>query len=358
MLAGGQVLRICPWYSFVRLARFIKFAVCILFLAGISFVCYRHPVPDDFDRFIYEAIIRGKSQPLEVVYDLVKHESPRAEASSILDSPGHLRELEPMYAIRPLYLEVISAISMILPIQKAINFISAASLFGIGIVALCWTKEPVLTALLMASYPIIILGRLGTPDALAALLTMLSLLLLYQETHLALALGLLFLSLGVRTDNILLLLAVLAWLVWKKRMAVYSGGLLVIFAVALVFAINRWAGNYGWIVLFRFSFIGGRYPAQVPHTLSLREYLSAFLRGTSTIFSHLSIWLLMGILAWLRRPMALLPIVGAAALAHFLLYPSPEDRYFIWAYIVTGIALVRSFEGTRTARQLYAPDLP
>jgi hypothetical protein len=26
------------------------------------------------------------------------------------------------------------------------------------------------------------------------------------------------------------------------------------------------------------------------------------------------------------------------------MFPSPEDRYFIWAYIVTGIALIRSFD--------------
>ncbi len=256
-----------------------------------------------------------------------------------------------MYAIRPLYLEAISLIGSVLPIQKAINFISAASLFGIGLVVLWWTGKVVPTALLMAAYPVVILGRLGTPDALAALLAILGLFLLDRENYYALALAILFLSLGVRTDNILLLLAVLAWLVWEKRITVYSGGLLALLAVAIVFAINRWTGSYGWIVLFRFSFIGGRYPAQLPHVLSLREYFSALIRGAFVIFSHLSIWLLMGILAWLRRPVVLLPLIGIAALAHFLLYPSPEDRYFIWAYIVTGIALVRSFEATAQPRK-------
>jgi hypothetical protein len=329
-----------------------------LFLAGISFVCYRRPVPDDFDRYIYEAIVRGKSQPLEVIYGIVKHESPRAEESSILDSPEHLRELEPMYAIRPVYIEAISLISPVLPIQKAINFISAASLFGIGLVVLWWTKKALPTALLMAAYPVVILGRLGTPDALAALLAILGLFLLDRENYDALALAILFLSLGVRTDNILLLLAVLAWLVWEKRIAVHSGGLLALLSAAMVFAVNRWAGNYGWIVLFRFSFVGGRYPSQLPHVLSLREYFSALVLGASVIFSRLSIWLLMGILAWLRRPTVLLPLIGIAALAHFLLYPSPEDRYFIWAYIVTGIVLVRSFEATGAPSGMKASDLP
>jgi hypothetical protein len=103
-------------------------------LAGLAFVCYRRPLPDDFDRYIYEAVIRSKSQPIEQVFAAVKHSSPRAEGSTVLDSPQHLRELEPLYAIRPLYLRLISLLSAILPIQKAIDVISAASLFGIGLV--------------------------------------------------------------------------------------------------------------------------------------------------------------------------------------------------------------------------------
>jgi hypothetical protein len=341
-------LSIRSWYACDRLLRCIKFALCILFLFATCFVCYRHPVQDDFDRYIYEAIVRGKSQPLEAVYSLVKHENPRTEESSVLDNPEHLRELEPLYAVRPLYLKAISAVSAILPIQNAITFISAASLFGIGIVTLFWTKKPLLSALLIASYPIVTLGRVGTPDALAALLAILGLWLLDRETHPVFGLSVLFLSLGVRTDNILLLLAVLLWLVWKKEVAAYVAVVLAALAVAVVLEINRWAGNYGWIVLFRFSFIGGRYPAQLPHTLTLREYLSALVRGVSVVFSHVSIWMLMGILAWLRRPTNLLVLTGLTALAHFLLFPSPEDRYLIWAYIVTGIILLRSFEGVHS----------
>ena len=211
-------------------------------------VCLLSSSCPDIDRYIYEAIVRGKSQPLEVVYDTVKHENPRAEESSVLDSPQHLRELEPLYAIRPLYLETISLLGTRLPIQNAIDLISAASLFGIGVVVVCWTRKPILSVLLIAAYPVLILGRLGTPDALSTLLVITGLWLIEREHSHLLGVSILFVSLGVRTDNVLLVLGVLGWLAWNKKMKVYLAGLLAILAAAAVLGINHWAGSYGWIV--------------------------------------------------------------------------------------------------------------
>ena len=132
-----------------------------MFILAVAFICYRHPFPDDFDRYIYEAIVRARSQPIEDVYSFVKHENPRAEESSILDSPQHLRELEPLYAIRPGYLAAITIVNKVLPGQSAINFVSSAALFGIGLVVLFWTKQPLLSGLLIATLPVVALGRLG-----------------------------------------------------------------------------------------------------------------------------------------------------------------------------------------------------
>jgi hypothetical protein len=306
-----------------------QFALCILFLAALASACYRHPVSDDFDRYVYEAIVRGRSQPIEAVYSIVKHENPRAE-----------------------------------------NFISSASLFGIGLIVLFWTKRPLLTCLLLAASPIVLLGRFGTPDALSALLVIAALYLLDRRLlddrlldHRLLghrlidqrrdlfALALLFVSLGVRTDNVLLLFAVLAWLVWERRLSYPVVALTAALALGIVLAIDHWAGAYGWVVLFRFSFIGGRYPAQIPHSLAVREYLSAFARGALAVADRVAIWLLLAIVAWKRSPNFLLILVGAAAAAHFLLFPSPEDRYLIWAYIVTGVLFIRSFERIEKAEE-------
>ena len=315
----------------------------------MAVICYQRPVPDDFDRYIYEAIVLGRSLPLDAVYNVVKHESPRAEASSSLDSPQHLREIEPLYAIRLLYLKLIEALSGVLPVQHAINCISALSFLGIGIVVLLWTKAPLQSALLMAYYPVLLLARMGTPDALAALLSLSALWLIDQKKE-WFGFILLFLSLGVRTDSVLLLLAVLAWLAWEKRISFYIAALMALFAVALVLGIDHWAGNYGWVVLFRFSFIAGRYPSQIPHTLSLGEYLSVFARGIGVLLTQLSLWILLGLWAWMRRPSPLLIVASVAVVLHFVLFPSPEVRYHMWAALVAAVALIQSF-AERSLRQ-------
>ncbi len=306
-------------------------------------------------------MVRSKSQPIEVVYDIVKHESPRTEGSSTLDSPENLRQHERLRAIRPLYIEAISLVSNFIPIQSAISLISAAGLFGIGVIVACWTKRPLESALLMAAYPVLILGRIGSPDSLATLLALSGLWLIEERIQPMVGIALLFVSLGVRTDNVLLLLLVLGWLVWEGRLSRSTGGLLCLIALGTVFGINKWASNYPWVVLFRLSFIAGRHPSEIPHTLSIMEYLGAFVRGATTILASAAVWLLLGILAFSRKPSRLLLVVGAAVAAHFLLYPSPEDRYLSWAYIVAGIVLIRTLEPTdvgpqsRLASEIAAP---
>ncbi len=96
----------------------------VVFLAGLSFVCFKRPLPEEFDRYMYEALVRSKHQSAEVMYPIIKHSYPRAEASEILDSPAHLAQMEPLYAIRPLYVQAIAiAASTGMPYQSAVSLI-------------------------------------------------------------------------------------------------------------------------------------------------------------------------------------------------------------------------------------------
>jgi len=328
------------------LGQLLTLVASVVALLGVCAASYRHPVADYFDRFIYEAIVLEKSRPIEAVYGIVKHENQRSEASSILDSPQHLHELEPLYAIRPLYVEALRALSFVMPLRQGIDFLSAASYFGIGIIAILWTRRPVLAVMLMSAYPLLVLARIGAPDSLSALFVITGLWLIEQRRIQSVGLLLLLVSITVRTDNILLLLATIAWCAWGKRVGYAAGAAFALLSAAFVCAINYWAGNYGWIALFHYSFLGhgSLSPAEMPHTLTLEQYVGALLRGTLAIAVHVTLWILLGILSWFRRPSSVLIIVLSAVTAHFLMFPSPEDRYFIWAYIVTGIALIRSFD--------------
>ena len=130
-------------------------------------------------------------------------------------------------------------------------------------------------------------------------------------------------------------------------MSVVYASLLASLALASVTFIDHYAGNYGYLVLFRYSFIAGKYPAEIAGGVTVREYLGAFLRGLETVVPQSAPWALLGILAWRWLPSGrgLLFVAAAAATVHFALFPSPEVRYITWAYIVGAVEFVNAVSG-------------
>jgi len=316
----------------------------VAFAAFLAATCFFRPVSGDFDRYVYEALVRGRYERVERIYPIVKHASPRAEASSVLDSAEHLAGLEPLYAIRPIYTEIITAFSLVLPIQKSINLVSALSLFGIALMLIAWARAmPLYCALLISTGGIVDAGRMGTPDALSALFVIVGFWLLERD-QISHAILILLASIWVRTDNVLVVLALLVWLTLTKRIRLLYAILLATISAATVGFINQMAGNYGWLVLFRYSFIAGKYPAEIASHLTAQEYFVVATRGAMFLIPQLAFWVLLGLAAWARRPeeRARLLTVALAAGAHFLLFPSPEGRYFVWAYLIVGIAFIQA----------------
>lgn len=335
----------------MNLRRALAVSLYLVFLVSLCFVCYRNELPQEFDRYVYEAIVRGKQQTVEVIYPIVKHSTPRAEASSIMDSPEHLGQLEPLYAIRPLYLEAIAIAARTgMPYQRAISLVSAVSLFLIGSVLLVWTGRPLYSGLLLAAPAVVGIARSGTPDALSAFFLLTSAWALTKNRMFP-GVTLLLASVWVRTDNVLFVLVVLIWLAWTKRVSPSQFAVLAALAGTSVLAINHFSGNYGWRVLFRYTFVGGRYIAYVRPDLRLSEYLAAIAGGLKQIGNQeTALFVLLGLAAvkWLPktdRLRSLLICVAAAAIWRFLLFPNPEDRYFAWAYLIAGTAFIRALAG-------------
>lgn len=340
------------------LERNLTIPIYLIFACCISVACYVRPVPDDFDRYVYESLIRGRREPVESIYRIVKHESPRAEASSVLDSAEHLGQLEPLYAIRPLYIEAVSLLSESLGPQKSITALSAFSFFCIGYLLFVWTRNPLLSSLILISPAVLSLGRLGTPDALSTLVVILGLYLLFKNRTLP-AILLLLVSIWIRTDNVLVALTALAWMAFTKRMSVLYASLLASLALASVAFINHYAGNYGYLVLLRYSFIAGKYPAEIAGGVTVREYLRALFSGMETVLPQSAPWVLLGVLGWRWLPSArsLLWIAATAATVHFALFPSPEIRYVTWAYLLCAIVFALAVAGRPASWQSDAePD--
>jgi hypothetical protein len=107
------------------------------------------------------------------------------------------------------------------------------------------------------------------------------------------------------------------------------------------------AGNYGWKVLMHFSFVSGKYPAEISTGISLSQYARVFVANGIALIPELSIGLLLAVAAWsfrLKMRNFLLPVF-AACFFHYALFPSGEARYFAWAYLVAAMLFIRAVRG-------------
>ncbi|HZQ17417.1 MAG TPA: hypothetical protein VFA90_01755 [Terriglobales bacterium] len=332
----------------------------VIFAFGLAFICYLRPEANDFDRYAYEALARLKTQPIQQVYSIVKHESPRAEASSIMDSPEHLAQLLPLYAIRPVYVELVALMSeMTGSPPEAIRLISSASYFFCGVLLGAITRRYLYSALVVVTPGIVNAARVGTPDILSGAVLLGAFVAIINEKY-APAILLLMASVWVRTDNAIFVMTMLAWLVVRKKLRISHGIVLAGVVCGSVETIDLFSGNYGWGVLFQYSFVAGKYPAEiVPHITPL-TYMRVFAVGAESLASQIAPWLLLGSVGWKLRSFEtayLVPVVVASVL-HFFLYPSPEGRYFVWAYLIVGFVFIEAMKGMRRKQMLVPSTCP
>lgn len=322
------------------------------YILCIAFVCYQRQTVDDFDRYIYEAIVRQKHEPWEKVNSTLRHSYLRLQESTVANSDEHMAQIEPFFAIKPLYLALIGFLYQYchLSPQTAIALISAVSMFAINVILFSWTRRPLFCALVASTRSVTMLGRLGTPDALSTVFVVGAFYALARKRT-TIAVLLLLMSVYVRTDNLIVALLVLLWMTLAQKTVNMSHALVLAgIAIASVQFINHFSGNYGWAVLFRFSFLtGATVPSQIPSQVSFREYASVLISGCVQIATLFAPWAILGLAAWRQNTRDyrwLLGIVTTAIGSHFLLFPSSQDRYYAWGYIVVAAIFIESLRNT------------
>src|SRR6185312_1521281 len=97
-------------------------------------------------------------------------------------------------------------------------------------------------ALLMVTPAIVVLGRIGTPDALSSLLLLSSAWALVRQRIFP-AVLLLLASIWTRTDNILFVVLVLAWLAATSKLSPSQSAIFGVVSAASVLVINHFSGN-------------------------------------------------------------------------------------------------------------------
>jgi hypothetical protein len=201
--------------------------------------------------------------------------------------------------------------------------------------------------LLLVSPPVWELARSTTPDALSSLIVLLALFLLFEKRAILPGMILLMVSIYVRTDNAVLALIVLAFLyVAGFGVRLFEAVVLAALAVASVFIINHFAGDYGAKVLYYRSFVEAPIAVgEIVPRFGIAEYLAALKLCLSGVLHGMYIpFLLMGVVGVLRRtPLPILAVATVTTVytgAHLVIFPNPETRFFGPFFVAMGLALM------------------
>jgi hypothetical protein len=347
-------------------------------LAAVSWHTYRYPLYD-LDMLGYMANVAaletsGASRIHDAVYSELPRHVPEGTRSHLLgqdnasrasasfrdraSNPDHFVEFLPCFAIRPLYIEMLHILRR-LGIDLVRVTVLGALLPYMALAALIfvWSARyvgPLLASLfaflLAVTPPILGLARYSGPDSLSTFWTCLALYFIFERKRLAIGLVFLLSSVYIRTDNVLLALLVLAYLcLLTNELDKWKAATLGVVAVVSVFAINHFAGDYGWRMLYYRGFIAPPLaPGEFVAQFSFADYERAFRTGLSALAnSNFVPYFLFGSVGYLdlrkRTLGAVFAIVIAFAALHFVIFPLVEDRYFSLFYVVTGLTAISAF---------------
>lgn len=263
---------------------------------------------------------------------------------TVYEDPSSLEQQIPFYSIRVGYIELIRLLKKTgMNYAKSTYVISAifASL-SVWVLGLIILKTPVPMGML----PIIVavtgyteLARLSTPDAMACFFSLLGIYSLMTKGRLVFFVAAILPL--VRTDFILLsgLLMIHTYFQGSKFLSALS----LLASAAFYILINKLYGNYGYLTLFNFTFIGSLtpYPENIVISHQFSDYLTPYaLWLNNWIFhSHSAIYVLALYLFWLKRDhikdhfdfYCLFGLPFVFTVIHILLFPTEQYRFFVFS---------------------------
>lgn len=332
----------------------------ICFCLALAAAAYLRPLPT-FDRYLYAGAVASLrySDPVTI------HRIARAEFdaqpspfnfsavaaepyfSDVYDNPDHFAQQMGLFRVKLGYVAAGYVLWRAgLPILTGLRLISACCLFVVGITALAWTHDVILTALLLLTPPVLDIGRMVTADPLSTALVFLAFGgIARKKTWLPLCL--LIASIAVRPDNLVLVIILLAWMAWKRHLRFRVGVLYAATGIAIFALVNRIAGIYNWRVIMEHGFVKPVIePLRHPVFISLTGYLHAVAGLRAIPYTFMTIWILVAAAVWKRFPQGsffrdLLPVVGIFIVIRLLMFPNFDDRFFVWTYLLAGVALIQ-----------------
>lgn len=305
--------------------------------------------PQDAHVTVYRDI-QGRGVPA-----LTNHDSWRKAMAA---SPQLFGGFLPFYRFRIGFIFMIRAFH-----QSGIDLVSAAKLvcvagyLGIGVVFFLWLLRYTSAPLALLWGTIVMIGGSGadvspvglaqlvTPDTFATFLVLCGFYCVLEKDALALGLGFFFGAVLFRTDAVLYLLAVLAFLVLTRRLRLYPAGALGIAGCGTVLLLNRYLGAYNWTILFNNSFVGLKlHAADEVARVSAREYLYYVFNNFHILMRSGAVLLLsLGVVSYVTKPknrVCLAALLTTATIAvRYVLYPTTELRQYAPALLICALAV-------------------
>ncbi|MGH7467548.1 MAG: hypothetical protein ACRENP_06130 [Longimicrobiales bacterium] len=286
--------------------------------------------------------------------------------TAVARDPAAFNQQLPGYRVKVVYPWLIRQLTRfgLDPIRASV-LISRLSYLAVGLVVLLWLFSwtgprwavAVSWAIMSLSFSID-LAQLSTPDAISTLVILAACLLMFEKGHSRAPLVLLIASVAVRPDNLLWLLAAAAYCVFRYPKQRTFAALSAASGLLLVFGLGRWADLPGWATLFHHAFVERvAYQEGFQPSLSPLGYVRVYLREThpANLPQFVGLFGLIGSslgyyrvrrYGWSDIYVALLTTMGVFGFMHWLLYPD-DDRYFIAAYLMITIVLLRTLVFTR-----------
>ena len=264
---------------------------------------------------------------------------------TVFRDPSSLEQQIPFYSIRVAYIELIRLFRHLsLSYTKSTYVISAifASL-SVLVLGLIILEAPVSIAIL----PIVValtgygeIARLSTPDAMACFFSLSGIYTLIRKGKLVFFVAAILPL--IRTDFILLsgLLMTFTYSQRNRFISLFS----LASAAAIYILVTKLNGNYGYLALFNFTFIGSfnPYPANIVISRDVGAYLIPYAQLLRSLISHphTVVYALALYLFWLKRDqlrgdkpdfycLFSLPFVFSGV--HMLLFPSDHFRFFVFS---------------------------
>jgi len=301
------------------------------------------------DPAIIHSIARGETDRQQSPFDFAAVDS-EPYFTDIRDNPQHFVEQLGLFRVKLGYVATGYLLwRMGLPILFSLRLITTFAFVAVGLTLLSWTHEPLLSAGLLLTTPILNISRMVTADPLSTATIFLAMYLLTTDRNLLVA-NLLLCSIVVRPDNLFLAVPFLIWMVLQKRLTFASTSVFVTLSLAAAMLVSRIAHVYRWRVVLQHGFIKPEIePVSHPVQISISNYLHALTELRAAPYTSLTTWALVTVVAWRILPSRsifceLFPLVGICILLRLVSFPNPDDRFFAWAYLLAGTALIQTIQ--------------